>query len=54
MISALLGQEYKDGRPVNDLEAAHLMIALLMGGQHTSSSISAWALLHLADRPDVV
>ncbi|KAG9085250.1 Lanosterol 14-alpha-demethylase, partial [Ceratobasidium sp. 370] len=53
MISALLSQEYKDGRALGDHEAAHLMIALLMAGQHTSSSTSSWALLHLADRPDV-
>ncbi|KAG9123115.1 Lanosterol 14-alpha-demethylase [Ceratobasidium sp. 392] len=53
MTSALLSQEYKDGRSLGDHEAAHLMIALLMAGQHTSSSTSSWALLHLADRPDV-
>ncbi|KAG8741811.1 Lanosterol 14-alpha-demethylase [Ceratobasidium sp. 414] len=53
MISALLSQEYKDGRSLGDHEVAHLMIALLMAGQHTSSSTSSWALLHLADRPDV-
>ncbi|KAI0280835.1 cytochrome P450 [Russula aff. rugulosa BPL654] len=41
MISALMGQ------------TAHIMIAVLMAGQHTSSATAAWALLHLADKPDV-
>ncbi|KDN34255.1 hypothetical protein RSAG8_12664, partial [Rhizoctonia solani AG-8 WAC10335] len=54
MISALASREYKDGSPLGDREIAHLMIALLMAGQHTSSSTGSWALLHLADRPDVV
>ncbi|KAG8695889.1 Lanosterol 14-alpha-demethylase, partial [Ceratobasidium sp. 423] len=54
MISALSLREYKDGSPLGDREIAHLMIALLMAGQHTSSSTGSWALLHLADRPDVV
>ncbi|CAE6447119.1 unnamed protein product [Rhizoctonia solani] len=54
MISALASKEYKDGSPLGDREIAHLMIALLMAGQHTSSSTGSWALLHLADRPDVV
>ncbi|EUC61440.1 lanosterol 14-alpha-demethylase [Rhizoctonia solani AG-3 Rhs1AP] len=53
MISALASKEYKDGSPLGDREIAHMMIALLMAGQHTSSSTSSWALLHLADRPDV-
>ncbi|CAE6453781.1 unnamed protein product [Rhizoctonia solani] len=54
MISVLTLREYKDGSPLGDREIAHLMIALLMAGQHTSSSTGSWALLHLADRPDVV
>ena len=29
------------------------MIALLMAGQHTSSSSLAWTMLHLADRADI-
>ncbi|CAE6399322.1 unnamed protein product [Rhizoctonia solani] len=53
MISALASKEYKDGSPLGDREIAHLMIALLMAGQHTSSSTGSWALLHLANRPDV-
>ncbi|KAF5392447.1 hypothetical protein D9757_002105 [Collybiopsis confluens] len=53
MISALLDQKYRSGRSLPDHEIAHIMIALLMAGQHTSSATGSWALLHLADKPDV-
>ena len=53
MIAALMQQKYRSGRSLTDTEIAHMMIALLMGGQHTSSATSSWALLHLAHRPDV-
>lgn len=54
MIDSLQGQTYKDGRPLNDKEIAHIMIALLMAGQHTSAATGSWLLLHLASRPDIV
>ncbi|KAH8929289.1 cytochrome P450, partial [Atractiella rhizophila] len=47
MISALQGQTYKDGRTISDKEVAHMMIALLMAGQHTSAATSSWIILHL-------
>ncbi|OQV06027.1 hypothetical protein CLAIMM_10668 [Cladophialophora immunda] len=53
MIWNLMGCVYKDGTPVPDREVAHMMIALLMAGQHSSSSTSAWILLRLATRPDI-
>lgn len=53
MIAALVDQQYKDGRNLSDREIAHIMIALLMAGQHTSSATSSWTLLHLADSPEV-
>jgi sterol 14-demethylase len=53
MIAALVNQNYRNGRPLRDHEIAHIMIALLMAGQHTSSATGSWALLHLADRPDI-
>ena len=53
MIASLQTQTYKDGRPLTDREIAHIMIALLMAGQHTSSATSTWTLLELASRPDV-
>ena len=53
MIWNLMNCQYKDGRPVPDKEIAHMMICLLMAGQHTSSSASSWMILHLASRPDI-
>ena len=54
MIWNLMSCVYKDGTPVPDMEVAHMMIALLMAGQHSSSSTAAWILLNLATRPDIV
>ncbi|KAJ8521896.1 hypothetical protein ONZ45_g1479 [Pleurotus djamor] len=53
MIAALIQQKYRDGTPLKDHEIAHIMIALLMAGQHTSSASGSWALLHLADNPEI-
>lgn len=53
MIWNLMSCTYKDGVPVSDLEIAHMMIALLMAGQHSSSSTIAWIVLRLATRPDI-
>ncbi|KAG2365578.1 cytochrome P450 [Suillus spraguei] len=53
MISVLMDQKYRDGRPFRDHEVAHLMIALLMAGQHTSSASGSWTLLHLAHNVEV-
>jgi sterol 14-demethylase len=50
----LMKSNYKDGKPVPDQEIAHMMIALLMAGQHSSSSTSAWIMLRLASRPDIM
>jgi len=54
MIWNLMSSVYKNGTPIPDVEVAHMMIALLMAGQHSSSSTSAWILLRLATRPDVL
>lgn len=32
----------RDGRPLNDNEIAGMLIGLLLAGQHTSSTTSAW------------
>lgn len=32
----------RDGRPLNDSEIAGMLIGLLLAGQHTSSTTSAW------------
>lgn len=51
MIASLMGMAYKDGRRLQDHEVAHMLIGLLMAGQHTSSSTAAWIILHLAAHP---
>ncbi|KAF7561482.1 hypothetical protein G7046_g2658 [Stylonectria norvegica] len=54
MIWNLMRCNYKDGHPIPDKEIAHMMITLLMAGQHTSSSASSWIMFHLASRPDIM
>ncbi|KAG6900602.1 hypothetical protein C0993_007825 [Termitomyces sp. T159_Od127] len=53
MIEALMQQKYRGGKPLKDHEIAHIMIALLMAGQHTSSATGSWALLHIAANPEI-
>lgn len=53
MIWHLMNCKYKDGQQVPDKEIAHMMIALLMAGQHSSSSTITWIFLRLATRPDI-
>ncbi|KID88153.1 cytochrome P450 51B [Metarhizium guizhouense ARSEF 977] len=50
----LMNSTYKNGTPVPDHEVAHMMIALLMAGQHSSSSTSSWIMLRLAQNPHLV
>ena len=54
IMSQLMSSTYKDGTPVPDQEIAHMMIALLMAGQHSSSSTISWIMLRLASRPDLI
>ncbi|KAK1658903.1 14-alpha sterol demethylase Cyp51A [Colletotrichum godetiae] len=53
MLWNLMKSNYKDGTPVPDKEVACMMITLLMGGQHSSSSASAWIMLRLAAHPEI-
>ncbi|KAL4886983.1 cytochrome P450 [Aspergillus karnatakaensis] len=54
MMWNLMNSTYKDGKPVPDKEIAHIMITLLMAGQHSSATISGWILLRLASEPRVL
>jgi len=54
MLWNLMGSVYKDGTPVPDTETAHMMIGLLMAGQHSSSVTSSWIMLHLASEPNIM
>ncbi|KAK5107454.1 Sterol 14-alpha demethylase [Meristemomyces frigidus] len=53
MIWNLMNCTYKDGTPIPDREIAHMMIALLMAGQHSSSSTSSWIVIRLATKPGI-
>lgn len=44
----MLDSTYKDGRPLTDDEIAGMLIGLLLAGQHTSSTTSAWLGFFLA------
>ncbi|RAL15684.1 cytochrome P450 [Aspergillus homomorphus CBS 101889] len=54
MVWNLMSCAYKDGTQVPDEEVAHMMIALLMAGQHSSASTASWIVLHLAANPDIM
>ncbi|OTA69188.1 eburicol 14a-demethylase [Hypoxylon sp. EC38] len=54
MMWHLMNSTYKNGVQVPDHEIAHMLIALLMAGQHSSSSTSSWMMLRLASRPDIM
>ncbi|KAI0876674.1 14-alpha sterol demethylase Cyp51A [Hypoxylon argillaceum] len=53
MISHLMTCTYKNGQVIPDKEIANMMITLLMGGQHSSSSASAWIIHRLASQPSI-
>ncbi|KAM3679322.1 lanosterol 14-alpha demethylase [Ammospiza nelsoni] len=48
MLQTLLDASYKDGRALTDDEIAGMLIGLLLAGQHTSSTTSAWLGFFLA------
>ncbi|KAF7545539.1 hypothetical protein G7Z17_g9090 [Cylindrodendrum hubeiense] len=54
MMKHLMNSTYKNGTKVPDHEVAHMMIALLMAGQHSSSSTSSWIMLRLAQYPHIM
>lgn len=54
MIGNLMSCRYKDGVPLPDKEIAHMMIALLLGGHHSSSATISYILLQLASHPAVL
>jgi sterol 14-demethylase len=54
MVWNLMSFTYKNGKPVPDEEVAHMMIAMLMVGQHSSSSTAAWIVLRLATCPGIM
>ncbi|GAP88928.1 putative cytochrome P450 14-alpha sterol demethylase [Rosellinia necatrix] len=53
MLANLMSCVYKNGQVIPDKEIANMMITLLMGGQHSSSSASAWIMHRLASQPAI-
>ncbi|KAL3477836.1 cytochrome P450 [Aspergillus californicus] len=53
MVWNLMSCVYKNGTPLPDEEIAHMMIAMLMAGQHSSSSTLSWILLRLSRNPEI-
>ena len=47
-LHVLINSQYKSGVNLTDEEIAGMLIAMLMAGQHTSSTTSAWLILFLA------
>ncbi|KAH6598026.1 hypothetical protein BASA61_002970 [Batrachochytrium salamandrivorans] len=54
LLQTLMDSRYRDGSSMPDDHISHLMIAALMGGQHTSSTTVSWILYEIARRPDVI
>ncbi|KAJ2957324.1 hypothetical protein NQZ79_g6950 [Umbelopsis isabellina] len=54
ILQTLMESSYKDGTPLPDEHIAHMMIAVLFGGQHTSATTATWTILELAARPDIM
>ncbi|RCH91186.1 Lanosterol 14-alpha-demethylase, partial [Rhizopus stolonifer] len=54
LVQTLMEATYKDGQAIPDHQICGILTAALFGGQHTSSTTSAWAVLELAQRPDIV
>ncbi|GAA5799206.1 cytochrome P450 [Helicostylum pulchrum] len=54
LLQTLMDSRYKDGSGIPDAQICGILTAALFGGQHTSSTTSAWAILELAHRPDIV
>ncbi|XP_017340690.1 lanosterol 14-alpha demethylase isoform X2 [Ictalurus punctatus] len=48
ILQTLIDATYKDGRALNDDEISGMLIGLLLAGQHTSSTTSAWLGFFLA------
>ncbi|KAI8988310.1 cytochrome P450 [Mycotypha africana] len=54
LLQALMDATYKDGSKIPDHHICGILTAALFGGQHTSSTTSAWTVLELAHRPEVI
>ncbi|TTZ70360.1 Lanosterol 14-alpha demethylase [Bagarius yarrelli] len=53
ILQTLIDANYKDGRALTDDEISGMLIGLLLAGQHTSSTTSAWLGFFLARDPEL-
>ncbi|KAI3388443.1 hypothetical protein SNEBB_011022 [Seison nebaliae] len=53
MLQTLIEAKYKNGQRLTHDEIAGMLIGLLMAGQHTSSTTTAWLLFFLAANPSI-
>ncbi|KAJ3380334.1 Lanosterol 14-alpha-demethylase [Lobulomyces angularis] len=53
VLESLMNSDYKSGSKMSDVAVSHMMIALLMAGQHTSSTTGSWFLFELAKNPEL-
>lgn len=53
MLWNLMSSTYKNGEPIPDEEIAHLMMALLLAGQHSSAAVSSWVMLRLGQQQNM-
>ncbi|KAI8823610.1 cytochrome P450 [Fimicolochytrium jonesii] len=54
ILQSLMEGVYRDGTKMSDKAIAHMLIAALMAGQHTSSTTVSWIIFELANNPHVI
>jgi cytochrome P450 len=54
VLDDLLGATHEDGTPLSDKEVRDDLITILIAGHDTTALALAWALIEIAERPDVV
>ncbi len=53
-LQTLMDAKYKGGAPLTDYEITGMLVASMFAGHHTSSVTTAWAIIELAQRPDLL
>jgi sterol 14-demethylase len=50
-LQVLIESKYKDGSDLTISEVTGILMAVLLGGQHTSNVTGAWLMMHLLNEP---
>jgi sterol 14-demethylase len=53
-LQTLMDAKYKGGAPLTEHEITGMLVASMFAGHHTSSVTTAWAIIELAKRPDLL